>query len=186
MPKEETKITIGILAMQGGFALHEDHLKKLKVGTVLVRKKEDLASLDGLIIPGGESTTIFSLLEKEKMTDPLMKFAEKKPIFGTCAGLILMARLGILPLSIKRNAYGRQSASFTTTITFEKKSIEAVFIRAPRINKLLSKELKVLAKFEKEPILIQYKHHMGATFHPELTDDLTLHRHFLKCLIQNT
>lgn len=181
MPKEV--INIGVLAFQGGFSLHAACLKKLGLKTTLVRKKEDLNKLNGLIIPGGESTTIFSLLEKEKMIEPLLKFSETKPLFGTCAGLILMSRLGILPITIKRNAYGRQSASFTMPITFQKNPFEAIFIRAPRIDKLLSKEIKVLAKNEKEPILIQHKQHLGATFHPELTHDLAIHKYFIDQLL---
>lgn len=182
MPTEASNLTIGLLALQGGFALHQKVLQQ-KVKTVAVRTPQDLSLCDGLILPGGESTTMSYLLQKNGLEKALVDFAQEKPLFGTCAGLIVMTKLGLLPIVVQRNAYGRQSASFTTKVTFMEKEIEAVFIRAPQIKQILSPEVQVLARDKQLPTCIQYHHLLGSTFHPELTEDDALHAHFLRiCL----
>lgn len=184
--KNRANVLIGVLAFQGGFGLHFSHLQKLGVDALLVKDKEDLSRCDGLILPGGESTTIHRFLEESSLRAPLLAFAEKKPLFGTCAGLIIMAKENIIPLSVKRNAYGRQSASFFTHLTASfpegEKTIEAIFIRAPRIENI-SPEIRVLASYQNEPVLVQYKHHLGGSFHPELTQDLSTHHFFVNLCI---
>lgn len=176
---------VGVLALQGAFAKHFSMLKALDCEPLLVRYPEELKLCGGLIIPGGESTTMIRLLERHDLFPALTEFSRKKPLFGTCAGLILMAhQLGVLDVVIERNAYGSQIDSFTEEIVLEvpekkgKQSFPAVFIRAPRI-KSFSSEVQVLGLRGDEPVLVQQGHHMAATFHPELTDNTWIHRHFL-------
>lgn len=182
--------TIGVLALQGGFAKHIQMLQRLGVKTVEVRAPQDLASCEGMIIPGGESTVMMKQLQFSKLLEPLQSFAKEKPLFGTCAGLILMSSeilsdpmqpLQLLDIHVERNAFGRQVESFQTNIALNlpsgKSSAEAIFIRAPRIKKV-GASVKVLAKFEGEPVLVLDGHHLGATFHPELTLDPTVHMFF--------
>jgi 5'-phosphate synthase pdxT subunit len=181
-------VVIGVLALQGAFAKHISMLQSIGIQAIDVRKPQDLEQCDGLIIPGGESTTIYRQLNFIKMIDPLKSFAEKKPLFGTCAGLILMSSeiLGdpmtpfkLLNVEVERNAFGRQYESFTTNLetTFSKDLITAVFIRAPRI-KACGVGVQVLARLEKEPVLVQQGFHLGASFHPELTHDTSVHQYF--------
>lgn len=190
-----TKITVGVLALQGAFAKHAEALSKLEVDTRFVRYKTDLDQCDALIIPGGESTTMMHHFETHQFHKSLQTFAEKKPIFGTCAGLILISReivndkmkpLNLVNVAVERNAFGRQVDSFRTDIELQlgntrSRSFSALFIRAPRIRSH-GVEVKVLAQYENEPILVQQGHHLGATFHPELTDDLAIHRYFLSLI----
>lgn len=182
MQNEGHKITIGVLALQGGFSLHLAHLKKIGVHAIEVRKKEDLLICNGLILPGGESTTIQRHLNEAHMREALLAF--KNPLFGTCAGLIIMAKEGFIPITLTRNAYGRQSASFSTNLNvefeFKTQTIEGRFIRAPRIAKIDDPEVKVLSQFRGEPVLIQYRDHLGCCFHPELTQDLSIHAYFVQ------
>lgn len=191
---------VGILAMQGDFAKHAASLKALGVPTQLVRTPEELLRCSGLIIPGGESTAIFRQLEFSKLIEPISHFAKTKPIFGTCAGLILMSReiapekfirpFGLIDLTVERNAFGRQSESFSAEceITLPKSApfmAPAFFIRAPRIRKW-GENVAVLATFEKEPILVEQGLHLAATFHPELSSDTRIHRYFVsrcKCAV---
>jgi len=193
------RLTIGVLALQGAFAKHVEMLRKLDVDVIEVRKPADLERCDGLIIPGGESTTIMRQIRYIDLADKLAAFSEKKPIFGTCAGLILMSKkilsdqmipFGIMDVEVERNAFGRQVESFSHAVKVildhPKQSIDfrAVFIRAPRI-KECGDDVKVLASFEGEPVLIQQGKHLGSTFHPELTDDAAIHKYFLK-LVANS
>ena len=187
MPLEGSKQRIGVLALQGAFAAHRRMLQKLAVASIEVRTKEQLSLCDGLILPGGESTAIFHLLSSNRLLEPLLSFAEKRPIFGTCAGLIIMEKLKLLNIEVARNSYGRQTASFTAPITlWSGDSFPGIFIRAPRISTLCSKEILVLGRREEEVVFIQQRHHLAATFHPELTEELSLHRHFAKLCQYNS
>lgn len=189
---------IGVLALQGDFSKHVDVLRSLGVEVQEVRKPQDLENCQGLIIPGGESTVMLRLIEFIGMRQPLLDFAEQKPLFGTCAGLILMSKsiqsspflpLKLLDVEVERNAFGRQVNSFQSFISLELKAekfkpkhskiFSAFFIRAPRIKKW-GKEVEVLARFEGEPILVRQGHHLGASFHPELTPDPEVHRYFIE------
>lgn len=182
--------TIGVLAIQGAFDAHARVLHQLGANVVLVRTPEQLKGIDGLIIPGGESTTFLWFLERNGFFDTLKEFVATKPTFGTCAGVILLAKdvrnpaqksLGVLDISIERNAYGRQNDS--RIVTAETKlaggPIEMVYIRAPRISNL-GKGVEVLAQRDNDPVLVREGHLLAATFHPELSDDLRVHQEFLK------
>ncbi len=191
---------IGVLSLQGDFAKHAEALHSLGVKVKEVRKPLDLDSCHGLIIPGGESTAMIRQIEFIQLRQPLLDFAIKKPIFGTCAGLILMSQtiqnsslnletavsrlnpLKIINVEVERNAYGRQSDSFETTLSIEigqlTKEIPAFFIRAPKIRKW-GQEVEILACFEGAPVLIKQGHHLAASFHPELTQNTSLHEFFL-------
>ncbi len=180
---------IGVLALQGGFAQHIAMLGSIGVKAIEVRKPVDLDLCQGLIIPGGESTVIMKQLHFIKLMEPILEFAKTKPIFGTCAGLILMSNkilespmqpMGLLDIEVERNAYGRQIESFTVDIDSTEKLIvglRAVFIRAPRI-KHVGPNVSVLASHNGEAVVVKQGHHLGATFHPELTLDSSLHRYF--------
>lgn len=182
---------IGILAVQGDFEAHAAMLHELGVDTVEVRTAADLDNCIGLILPGGESTTQLQFLEEEGLYDAIRKFPAKGgAIFGTCAGAILLAThvknppqdsLKLLDMTILRNGYGRQVASdvFFGASTLKKEPLEMVFIRGPVIEKV-APDIEVLAKHEGKPALVQKGRILAATFHPELTDDTTVHQHFLK------
>jgi 5'-phosphate synthase pdxT subunit len=186
---------VGVLALQGDFAKHRAVMESLGAIAVEVRKPEDLALCDALILPGGESTSILKQMRFIGLDEAIVNFAKTKPLFGTCAGLILissqivgdaMIPLGILDVSVERNAFGRQNDSFKAPIFVdlgpsEKSNCEAMFIRAPRI-RTVGKDVKVLASYEGEPILVRQGPHLGATFHPELTDCLAIHQYFLRLL----
>ncbi|HRD56037.1 MAG TPA: pyridoxal 5'-phosphate synthase glutaminase subunit PdxT [Parachlamydiaceae bacterium] len=188
--------TVGVLALQGAFKKHMEMLQLLGVHVLLVKKPEDLEKCNGLIIPGGESTVISRQMDFIGLTEKIREFGAEKPVFGTCAGLILMAEnifqsdmkpFNFLSVDVERNAFGRQADSFLTDVEIRlnpKKQatiFPAIFIRAPRIRKC-SLEVEVLASFEEEPILVRQGHHLGATFHPELTNDTSIHAYFLKML----
>ncbi len=181
---------IGVLALQGDFEAHEKALKAAGAQAVEVRSAGDLRELDGLIIPGGESTTMMKLLAQENLLEPLRDFAGRRPIFGTCAGAILLASevtnppqasLGLIDITVERNAYGRQLDSRIARVQPEgfEKDLEAVFIRAPIIRRV-GPGAKVLAKYHDDPVLVEQGRHMVATFHPELTGDARIHLMFLK------
>lgn len=186
-------LTIGVLALQGDFAKHSEVLRSLGVRVKEVRKPQDLEECEGLIIPGGESTVMLRQIDFIHMRDPLKVFAEKKPLFGTCAGLILMSRqveasslqpLELLDVGVERNAFGRQIESFQAPIELQlsiqqPKFFRAYFIRAPRIRSY-GKEVEVLAFYKEEPVLVKQGHHLGASFHPELTADPAVHKYFLE------
>lgn len=176
---------IGVLALQGAFQKQVEKIRALGVDACEVRTDAELASCAGLILPGGESTTIWSL-----NTLPLRTFG--RPLFGTCAGLIILARLGLLDIRVARNAYGRQAHSFSAHVTAHLEgtshSFHALFIRAPRILDFDEKKVEVLARLpdqEGSPIAIRQGNCLGTTFHPELTEDPLFHRYFLQkmCLL---
>jgi len=183
-------VKIGILAVQGDFAAHAAMLDGLGAETVEVRTVGDLDGCDGLILPGGESTTQLQFLQEEGLFDAVKKFAEDGgAIFGTCAGAILLATevknpaqasLGLLDMTVLRNAYGRQLASdvFFGSSKLTDVPLEMVFIRAPIIDRA-GPGVEVLAEYAGKPVLVQKANVMAATFHPELTQDSSVHRHFL-------
>lgn len=182
---------IGILAVQGDFEAHAATLDGLGAETVEVRTVADLEGCDGLILPGGESTTQLQFLQEEGLFDAVKQFAaEGRAIFGTCAGAILLATevknpaqgsLGLLEMSVLRNAYGRQLASdvFFGSSKLTGAPMEMVFIRAPVIDNV-GPGVEVLAERGGKPVLVERANVMAATFHPELTNDTTVHRHFLE------
>ncbi|HEY6269418.1 MAG TPA: pyridoxal 5'-phosphate synthase glutaminase subunit PdxT [Candidatus Acidoferrum sp.] len=181
---------IGILAVQGDFEAHAAMLSRLDAESVEVRTPADLDGCDGLILPGGESTTQLQFLQEEGLADAIGKFARQGgAIFGTCAGAILLATevenprqdsLKLLDMTVLRNGYGRQIASDVVSgpTKLKNEPLEMVFIRGPIIERA-GPGLKVLAEYAGKPALVQQDHIMAATFHPELTDDTTVHQHFL-------
>jgi len=185
---------IGILAVQGDFALHEKMLRQLDVETLLVRNKGELNACHGLILPGGESTTLTNLLKKHGLWDELSTFAETRPIFGTCAGLIILAKrvvrnnlqpMGLIDISVERNAYGRQVDSFIDEIKLQldkQEQCEGVFIRAPKIV-TIGKSVTPLAWHKKDIVMAESGNILVATFHPELTDDARVHKYFLRKVV---
>jgi 5'-phosphate synthase pdxT subunit len=181
---------VGVLALQGDFEAHKKALERAGAEAVEVRSAQDLGNIDGLIIPGGESTTMMKLLDQEKMLEPIAEFGQRRPIFGTCAGAILLASdvsnpvqnsLGLMDISVQRNGYGRQLDSRIARLHPEgfDHDLEAVFIRAPIIQRI-GPDAKVLAKYQDDPVLVEQGRHMAATFHPELTDDPRVHLMFLR------
>lgn len=182
---------IGILAIQGDFEAHAAMLQKLGAETVEVRTIDDLAGCNGLVLPGGESTTQLQFLQEEGLYDAIRKFAnDDGAILGTCAGAILLASkvknpaqdsLKLLDMTVLRNGYGRQLQSdvFFAPSKLKKEPLEMVFIRGPIIESV-APGIKVLASFQGKPALVEKGHILAATFHPELTGDTTVHEHFLK------
>jgi pyridoxal 5'-phosphate synthase pdxT subunit len=169
---------IGVLALQGGFEAHAKALSRLDVDVREVRTPDDLDGLDGLVIPGGESTTIGLGVEREGLDQPLIDFIRSgKPVLGTCAGMIMLDRdhLGVLDIEVRRNAFGRQLASFETELSFDGAPLEAVFIRAPWVEKV-GEGVKVLAEVDGHPVAVRQDNILAVAFHPELSSDLTLHR----------
>ena len=180
---------IGVLAIQGDYDAHAQALREAGAEPVLVRKPEELAGIDGLILPGGESTTFLKFLERDGLLSALQAFVESKPTFGTCAGCILLAKevthpaqksLGVLNATVERNAYGRQvdSAIQTGETQLPGGPLEMVYIRAPRIAKT-GEGVEVLAERDGFPVLVEQGHLMAATFHPELSTDRRVHRRFV-------
>jgi 5'-phosphate synthase pdxT subunit len=180
---------IGVLAVQGDYAAHAAALTDSGADPVEVRKPEELADLDGLILPGGESTTMLKFLEKQDFFQSLQDYCGSMPVFGTCAGAILLARevrhphqrsLGLLDAIVERNAYGRQidSAIFETETALAGGPLEMVFIRAPRFVQV-GPDVQVLAEREGFPTLVRQGRLMAATFHPELSSDRRIHKAFV-------
>jgi pyridoxal 5'-phosphate synthase pdxT subunit len=184
------EVKVGILAVQGDFEAHAAMLAEMGVEAVEVRTVHDLDGCDGLILPGGESTTQLQFMQEEGLFDAVKKFAsDGGAIFGTCAGAILLATqvknpaqesLGLLDMTVLRNAYGRQVASdvVSGTSTLRHGPLEMVFIRAPIIDRV-GPGVEVLAEYAGKPALVQKGRVMAASFHPELTADTTVHQHFL-------
>ena len=189
---------IGILALQGDFEAHGRTLASLGAEPVFVRTAADLDAVDALIVPGGESTTMLKLLHAENLLAPLVAFGRRRPIFGTCAGAILLAAgisrpaqegLALMDIDIERNAYGRQIDSRVAHLTPEAEfaartqpgEMEAVFIRAPVIRRV-GPEARILARYQGDPVLVEQGPHLVATFHPELTADSRVHELFLSKL----
>ncbi len=186
---------IGVLALQGAFKEHADVLRRLGVEVREVRLPEDLVGLDGLIIPGGESTTFGKLADGYQLTEPLRKLASSMPIWGTCAGLVFMARkvgfdqtvLGVLDVEVRRNAFGRQVDSFEEDLDIrgvEGGPFHGVFIRAPAVTDI-GPDVEALCTLEGGRIVAVRSGHLLATsFHPELTDDDRLHKYFLNMVAE--
>jgi 5'-phosphate synthase pdxT subunit len=183
-------MTIGVLALQGDFQKHHHLLQLLGLESLAIRYPEQLDRVEGLVLPGGESTTMTRLLRRNGFDQPLRDFSRDYPLLGTCAGLILMATrvsdprvttLNLLDITVARNAYGRQVHSFTAPITVRvpehDTTVPGTFIRAPKIQALGS-AVEVLATHRDEPVAVRQGHHMGLTFHPEL-DDVTLFHQLL-------
>lgn len=181
---------IGVLGIQGDYAAHAAALAEAGAEAVDVRKPEDLDGIDGLILPGGESTTMLRFLDRHGLFDRLREFAGRKPVFGTCAGTILLAKdvrnpaqrsLGVLNAAVERNAYGRQidSSIETEPTTLAGGAMEMVFIRAPRIVEI-GDGVETLAKRDGFPVLVHQGNIVAATFHPELSADRRVHRFFVE------
>ena len=187
---------IGVLALQGDFEKHHSHLLQSNMEGVFVRYSEQLQDIDGLIIPGGESTTIGKLMQQQGLLAPLeKKITDGMPVFGTCAGAIVLAdaiegsdqlHMRLLDITVLRNAYGRQIKSFEADIHIPclgREPFRSVFIRAPVISKV-GPAVEVLGSFEGSPVLIRQGNMLAATFHPELTRDLRLHAYFIDMITQ--
>jgi len=174
-------VKIGILAVQGDFREHAAMLRRLGAEPVEVRKPEQLDELDGLVIPGGESTAIMRLIRIYGLEEGLRRFG--RPVFGTCAGMILLDRehLGLVDVAVRRNAYGRQVASFEADLALDgdDEPLRGVFIRAPRVSDV-GAGVEVLAEHQGEPVLLRDGRFLVASFHPELTDDPRVHERFLE------
>ena len=182
-------MTIGVLALQGDVREHITLIEALGKSAIGVKTKEDLAKVKGLIIPGGESTTISKLLVSFDLLVPVREFARTRPTLGTCAGLILLSDqvegalpdqqlVGGLPIRVSRNAYGSQTQSFEAEVSFDGRAENVAFIRAPKI--LDAGDCQVLAIFEKEPVALRRGNLLGASFHPELTGSKVLHSMLLE------
>lgn len=189
---------VGVLSLQGDFAAHGAMLERAGAEPVYVREAGQLDDIAGLILPGGESTTMLKLMRYEGLFEPLVAFGRRKPVFGTCAGAILMARhvtspeqesFALVDLDVERNAYGRQIDSRVVHVDpepeFEERTapgpLEAVFIRAPIIRNA-GPGVRTLARYNGDPVLVEQDQHLVATFHPELTADPRVHRLFLEKL----
>jgi 5'-phosphate synthase pdxT subunit len=187
--RKEIRPRIGVLAIQGDFAAHAQALEDAGAEAVEVRKPTELAGLDGLILPGGESTTFLKFLERDGLLDSLQRFVAEKPAFGTCAGCILLARevsrppqqsLAAMDISVERNAYGRQidSAIRTGESKLPGGPLEMVYIRAPRIT-AMGPGVEVMAERDGFPVLVRQGRLLAATFHPELSSDRRVHQFFV-------
>jgi pyridoxal 5'-phosphate synthase pdxT subunit len=174
-------LRIGVLAVQGNFREHAAMLRRLGAEPVEVRKPGQLEGLDGLIVPGGESTAIRRLIRVYELEAPVAAFPG--PLFGTCAGMILFDRehLGLLDVKVLRNGYGRQVASFEADVSLdgEAEPVRGVFIRAPRVEEV-GEEVEVVGRLGDEPVLVREGRILAASFHPELTDDTRIHERFLE------
>jgi len=181
---------IGVLALQGDYEKHIQILDKLKLQSMEIRYPNQLDSINGLVIPGGESTTMTDLMSRIGFHDPLRNFAKDYPILGTCAGLIMMSKplpdtrvepLGILDIEVDRNAFGRQVHSFTDQLPVQMNGktvhIPATFIRAPKISKI-NPDVEIISEYKGNPVAVKQGHHVGLAFHPEL-DGITLFHDFV-------
>ena len=181
---------VGVLALQGAFAAHSDCLTSIGVQSVEVRIPEQLSSVDALLMPGGESSTMSQLLESSGLFDPIaIRIKDGMPVFGTCAGMILLAseildgrsdqrNFSAIDISVRRNAFGRQVDSFESTISTDVGDFQGVFIRAPRIERV-GADVQVLGSIANEPVLVRQGNVLAASFHPELSNDARLHEYFV-------
>ena len=181
---------VGVLALQGAFAAHSDCLTSIGVQSIEVRTPQQLSSVDALLMPGGESSTMSQLLESSGLFDPIARrIAEGMPVFGTCAGMILLAseildgrsdqrNFAAIDISVRRNAFGRQVDSFEATINSSVGDFHGVFIRAPRIERV-GAQVEVLGSINDEPVLVRQGNVLAASFHPELSNDARLHEYFV-------
>ena len=192
---QNNPLTIGILALQGAYEAHAKILSTLGIATKLLRTPDELMNLDGLIIPGGESTTMLKFLERNQFLDALTAFVQTTPTFGTCAGAILLAKdvqhpaqtsLAAMDITVERNAYGRQidSTILTAPTKLRGGPLEMVFIRAPRITRTGAR-VEILATRDGSPVLVREGHLLAATFHPELSSDTRVHQLFLNLIREN-
>jgi 5'-phosphate synthase pdxT subunit len=185
---------VGVLALQGDFEAHAGALQRAGARAVEVRTPAELAAVSGLVIPGGESTTMLKLIGYQELFEPLRAFGAAKPVFGTCAGAILLASevsnpaqasLGLVDMAVERNGYGRQLDSRVVELhghlLGDGEPLEAVFIRAPIIRRV-GAGATVLARYQGDPVLVDFGRHLVATFHPELTLDCRIHARFLEKL----
>ena len=173
---------IGVLALQGGFEAHARALEDLGARTRIVRVPADLEGLDGLVVPGGESTTMTLGIDREQLAEPLRDFVRSgRPTLGTCAGMIVLDRdhLDLLDVSVRRNAFGRQLSSFETVLDFDGAPLHAVFIRAPWVDDH-GDDVEVLAEVDGHPVAVRQGNVLAVAFHPELTDERRLHRWLLE------
>ena len=181
---------IGVLALQGAFAAHSECLTSIGVPSIEVRTPEQLNTVDALLMPGGESSTMSQLLESSGLFDPIAaRIADGMAVFGTCAGMILLASeildgrsdqrsFSAIDISVRRNAFGRQVDSFEATINSSVGDFHGVFIRAPRIERV-GDEVEVLGSINDEPVLVRQGNVLAASFHPELSNDSRLHEYFV-------
>ncbi len=188
-------MTVGVLALQGAFAAHAECIQSLGVATVEVRTPEHLAAVDSLLMPGGESSTMSQLLLSSQLFAPIAsRIAEGMPVFGTCAGMILLASeildgrsdqvsFSAIDISVRRNAFGRQVDSFESSIHTPIGDFHGVFIRAPRIERI-GNGVEVLGTLGDEPVLVRQGNVLAASFHPELTGDARLHEYFVQNMTQ--
>ena len=174
-------MVVGVLALQGGFDAHARILRRLGAEVREVRVPSDLDGLDGLVMPGGESTTMTLGVEREGLAEPLRRF--DRPIFGTCAGMIMLDRehLGILDIRTERNAFGRQIRSFEADLDLFGEPLHAVFIRAPWVAEA-GEDVEVLAAVDGHPVAVRQGKVLAVAFHPELTDDTRVHERFIALL----
>ena len=183
-------VQVGVLALQGAFAAHSDCLTSIDVQSIEVRTPEQLSSVDALLMPGGESSTMSQLLESSGLFDPIaQRIADGMPVFGTCAGMILLASeildgrsdqrsFSAIDISVRRNAFGRQVDSFEASINSSVGDFHGVFIRAPRIERV-GGQVEVLGSINNEPVLVRQGNVLAASFHPELSNDARLHEYFV-------
>jgi len=181
---------VGVLALQGAFAAHSDCLTSIGVQSIEVRNPEQLSSVDALLMPGGESSTMSQLLESSGLFDPIsLRIVNGMPVFGTCAGMILLASeildgrsdqrsFSAIDISVRRNAFGRQVDSFEATINSSVGDFHGVFIRAPRIERV-GDDVEILGSIDGEPVLVRQGNVLAASFHPELSNDARLHEYFV-------
>lgn len=197
MQKEAGNIRIGVLSLQGGVIEHINHLKTIGVQGLEIKKISELENLDGLILPGGESTTLGNLLRRTGIMEKLKeKILKGFPVWGTCAGMILLSKklynddtvhLGLLDVEVRRNGYGRQLDSFITEKIIpavdERKPVSMVFIRAPYITQVLSEKVEVLASIDEKVVAVKQDNIIATAFHPELTNNVDFHKYFINhCL----
>lgn len=181
---------VGVLALQGAFAAHSECLSSIGVQSIEVRTQEQLNSVDSLLMPGGESSTMSQLLESSGLFDPIAaRISDGMPVFGTCAGMILLAseildgrsdqrNFSAIDISVRRNAFGRQVDSFEATISSSVGVFQGIFIRAPRIERV-GAQVEVLGSINDEPVLVRQGNVLAASFHPELSNDARLHEYFV-------
>jgi pyridoxal 5'-phosphate synthase pdxT subunit len=184
--------TIGVLALQGDFSLHRNSLERLGASAPKIRRPSELESCDGLVVPGGESTTFGKMLRETGLFEAIRSFAGTRPVMGTCAGLIALAAriandgietLGLIDVEVERNAYGRQVDSFVADVRVPAlgsgPGFEGVFIRAPKIRSV-GKGTESVGFLGPDPVMVRNDRILAMTFHPELTDDLRIHRYFIE------
>lgn len=171
--------TVGVLALQGSFFEHAKAIRELGYEVRLIRSMEDTTGISACILPGGESTTLMKLLAETKLDAWLKKSAQGgMPVYGTCAGMIVLSKLGLIDIEVDRNAYGPQLHSFEATVDFLGKAFPGIFIRAPKIEKV-GEMVDILSKEHGTPVLVRQKNVMAGSFHPELTTDYSIHKFFM-------